>query len=64
MFSQKQNKKYHSKTQLDEKKPYLFMMFLSPRFSHFSTARQVAFALHNKKITVVTDFKAAQPMRG
>ena len=31
-------------------------------FLYFSTTRQVAFALHNKKITVVKDFKAAQPI--
>ena len=47
IFSEKQNKKYHSKTQLDEKKPYLFLMFFITAF--FSTTRQVAFALHNKK---------------
>ena len=52
MFSQKQNKKYHSKTQLDGKKTHLFMMFLPFQdvlyhlvFLHFSAARQVAFAL-------------------
>ena len=33
MFSQKQNKKYHSKTQLDEKKLTFSRCSLSPRFS-------------------------------
>ena len=33
-------------------------------FLYFSTALQVDFVLHNKKITAVKDFKAAQPMRG
>ena len=36
MFSQKQNKKYHSKTQLDEKKTYLFMMFFITSFFSIS----------------------------
>ena len=36
MFSEKQNKKYHSKTQLDEKKPYLFMMFFITSFFSIS----------------------------
>ena len=39
MFSQKQNKKYHSKTQLDEKKTYLFMMFLITSFFPISPLR-------------------------
>ena len=48
MFSQQQNKNCHSKTQLDEKKPYLFMMFFITLFFSIC-ARQVAFALHDKK---------------
>ena len=46
-FFHKENIKYHSKTQLDEKKlpfhdvPYHFV------FLYFSTARQVVFTLHN-----------------
>ena len=50
MFSQKQNKKYYSKTELDEKKDLPFHdVFYHLVFLYFSTARQVAFALHNKK---------------
>ena len=36
MFSQKQNKKHHSKTQLDEKKTYLLMMFFITSFFSIS----------------------------
>ena len=44
-FSQKQ-KKYHSKTQLDEKKNLPFHdVFYDLAFLYFSTTRQVAFTL-------------------
>ena len=48
MFSQKQNKKYHSKIQLDVKKITFYDVLCHLVFPYFSTARQVAFALHNK----------------
>ena len=52
MFSQKKQQKNpqknHSKTQVDEKNlPFHVLYYLV--FLYFSTARQVAFALHNKK---------------
>ena len=50
MFSQKKKKKKkkNSKTQVDEKNlPFHVLDHLV--FLYFSTARQVAFALHNKK---------------
>ena len=49
MFSQKQNKKYHSKTQPDEKNLPFHDALHHLVFLYFSTARQVAFALHSKK---------------
>ena len=49
MFSQKQNKKYYSKTQLDEKNLPFHDVLYHLVFLYFSTAGQVAFALHNKK---------------
>ena len=49
MFSQKQNKKSHSKTRLDEKNLPFHDVLYHFVFLYFSTARQVAFALHNKK---------------
>ena len=64
MLSQKQNKKYHSKTLLDVKNLLFHDVLYHLVFLYFSTARQVAFAVHNKKITGVKGFKAAQPMRG
>ena len=48
MFSQKQNKKDHSKTQLDEKNLAFSRCFL-PSWFYFFTACQVAFTLHNKR---------------
>ena len=49
MFSQKQ-KKYHSKTHLDEKKLPFHDVLYHLVLLYFSTARQVAFALRNKKL--------------
>ena len=49
MLSQKQSKKYHSKTRLDEKNLPFHDALYHFVFLCFSTARQVAFALHNKK---------------
>ena len=48
MFSQKQNKKCHSKTQLDEKNLPFHNVLYHLNFLYFSTARHVALALHNK----------------
>ena len=48
MFSQKQNKKRHSKTQLDEKNLPFHNVLYHLNFLYFSTARHVALALHNK----------------
>ena len=64
MFSEKQNKKYHSKTQLDEKKPYLFMMFFITSFFSISPLHVRWLFPYIIIITVVKDFKPAQPMRG
>ena len=47
-FSQKLNKKYHSKTKLDEKNVPFHVLFHLV-FLYFSTALKVAFALHNKR---------------
>ena len=60
MFSQKQNEKYHSKTQLDEKKPYLFMMFFLTSFFSISPLHVRRFLPYLIKKAVVEDFKAAQ----
>ena len=50
MFSQKQDKKYFSKIQLDKKTCFFMMFFITSFFSISPlTARQVAFALQNKK---------------
>ena len=50
MFCQKQNKKYDSKTQLDEKNLPFHDVLYHLVFLYFSTTtRQVAFALQNKK---------------
>ena len=64
MFSEKQNKKYHSKTQLDEKKPYLFMMFFITSFFSISPLHVRWLLLYIIKKTVLKDFKIAQPFRG
>ena len=47
MFFQKQNIKYHSKTQLDEKNLSFHDFLYHLVFLYFSTARQVAFAPYN-----------------
>ena len=62
MLSQKQNKKYHTKTQLDEKKTYLFMMFFITSFSSISPLHVSWLLPYIIKIAVVKDFKAAQPI--
>ena len=49
MFSQKQNKKYHSKTQLDEKNLPFNDVLYHLVFLYFSSACQVAFAPRSKK---------------
>ena len=54
-FSQKRNKKTHSKTQVDEKS-LPFHVLHEFVFLYFSTARHAAFALQNKR---VKDFKTA-----
>ena len=65
MFSQKQNKKkQHSKTQLHEKKTYLFMMFFITSFFSISPLHVRWLLPYIIKNNRVKDFKAAQPMRG
>ena len=62
MFSQKEKQKNNSKTLLGEKKPCLFIMILSFRFSLFLHCTSGCVSLHNKKIIVVKDsedFKTA-----
>ena len=48
-YKQKQNKENHTKTKLDEKYLAFHDALYSFVFLYFSTARQAAFALHDKR---------------
>ena len=56
IFSKMKQKKTHSKTQVDEKSLPFHDVLHEFVFLYFSTARQAAFALQNKR---VKDFKTA-----
>ena len=64
MFSQKQNEKYRSKTKLDEKKTYLFMMLFIATFFPISPLHVRWLLPYIIKNDSVKDIKAAQPITG